>query len=93
MGNDRTKQDQSAEESRRRFLEKAGKLAIYTPPALLLMMQPAREAIARSPGCNNGVGNGPDCLPPGLQNNGKVFLDNDDVDGTPGNPQNQGGFQ
>jgi hypothetical protein len=29
---------------------------------------------------NNGVGNGPDCLPPGLEKNGKTFLDNvDDV--------------
>ena len=41
---------------------------------------------------NNGVGNGPDCLPPGLEKNGKGgTLDNDDNGGTPGNPQNQGG--
>jgi hypothetical protein len=44
---------------------------------------------------NNGVGNGPDCLPPGLEKNGKTFLDNDDgpPPGVPGGPLNQGGFQ
>lgn len=43
-------------------------------------------------GCNNGVGNGQDCLPPGLQNNGRSDLDNDDGDDdAPGNPGNRGG--
>ncbi|HUF71399.1 MAG TPA: hypothetical protein VMR74_00725 [Gammaproteobacteria bacterium] len=79
------------DETRREFLKKAGKVAVYTPPAMLAVAYPSLEAIARS-GCNNGVGNGPDCLPPGLEKNGKDFLDNDDVYGTPGNPQNRGGF-
>ena len=79
-------------ESRRNFLKTAGKIAVYTPPAMMALANPSLEAIARS-GCNNGVGNGADCLPPGLQNNEKFFLDNDDVYGTPGNPQNQGGFK
>ncbi len=87
------KSSKQVEESRRKFLEKAGKLAIYTPPVLTLMMNPSRHALARSPGCNNGVGNGSDCLPPGIDQNGKLYLDNDDVNGTPGNPQNQGGFK
>ena len=50
------------EESRREFMKTAGKLAVYTAPAMLVLMKPSREAIAAS-GCNNGVGNGPDCLP------------------------------
>ena len=79
-------------ESRRKFLKAAGKIAVYTPPAMMVLANPSLEAMAKSGGCNNGVGNGPDCLPPGLENNGKEFLDNDDVNGTPGNPQNQGGF-
>ena len=81
----------ASEESRREFIKAAGKLAVYTAPAMLVLMKPSREAIAKS-GCNNGVGNGPDCLPPGLEKNGKGgFLDNDDNGGTPGNPQNRGG--
>jgi hypothetical protein len=81
------------ENSRRTFLKAAGKLAVYAPPAMIALMQPGTSAIARSPTgrrprCNNGVGNGPDCLPPGLEKNGKTFLDNDDIFGTPGNPQN-----
>lgn len=80
------------EETRRNFLKKAGQVAVYTPPAMLAVAHPSLAQIAAS-GCNNGVGNGPDCLPPGLDKNGKDFLDNDDVTGTPGNPQNQGGFQ
>ena len=79
------------ENSRRRFLKTAGKVAIYTPPAMIALGTPSLEAIARS-GCNNGVGNGPDCLPPGIQKNGFTFLDNDDVTGIPGDPQNRGGF-
>ena len=78
-------------ESRRKFLKAAGKIAVYTPPAMMVLANPSLEAMAKS-NCNNGVGNGPDCLPPGLENNGKDFLDNDDMGGTPGDPQNQGGF-
>ena len=38
------------EESRRRFLKSAGKLAVYTPPAMLLMMQPSYAHFNRSGG-------------------------------------------
>jgi len=78
------------EKSRRKFLKTATKVAIYTPPAMMAISMPSLEAIAKS-ACNNGVGNGGDCLPPGLENNGRYDLDNDDNGGTPGNPQNQGG--
>lgn len=91
MGNDRLKNDM--EDSRREFMKAAGKLAVYTPPIMMLLMKPSQEALAKSPGCNNGVGNDSDCLPPGIEQNGKSFLDNDDTFGTPGNPQNQGGPQ
>ena len=95
MGNDGSNDIRQAgsEASRREFMKAAGKLAVYTPPVMLWLMKPGTNAIAASPGCNNGVGNGSDCLPPGLENNGKSFLDNDDTFGTPGDPQNQGGFQ
>ena len=38
----------STEESRRDFLKKAGKMAIYTPPAIMLLMHPSRHALACS---------------------------------------------
>lgn len=38
----------SDEESRREFLVKAGKFAIYTPPAVMLLMHPSKDALARS---------------------------------------------
>ena len=38
------------EESRRRFLKKAGKLAIYTPPAMAMMMQPSQASFLKSGG-------------------------------------------
>ena len=43
------------EESRRKFLKTAGKLAIYTPPAMMLLMKPNAYAVSS---CNNGFGNG-----------------------------------
>jgi hypothetical protein len=91
---DRETKIESAD-SRRDFMKAAGKLAVYTPPVMMLLMKPSKEAIAQSPGCNNGVGNGPDCVPPGLDQNGKSLLgnnENDDQGGIPGSPQNQGGF-
>jgi hypothetical protein len=39
-----------AEQARRDFMKAAGKLAIYTPPALMLLMRPSREAVAASAG-------------------------------------------
>jgi len=51
----------SDSESRRKFIKKAGKLAIYTPPAMMLLMQPAAHAVSS---CNNGLGNfGEGCSP------------------------------
>ena len=39
-----------AEKSRREFIKAAGKLAVYTPPALMLLMRPTPNAIAASAG-------------------------------------------
>ncbi len=36
----------SAQKSRREFLEKAGKLAVYTPPVIMMLAYPGTEAIA-----------------------------------------------
>lgn len=47
QGTDNT---ENVEESRRRFLKKAGKLAVYTPPAMALMMQPSHAHFLRSGG-------------------------------------------
>jgi hypothetical protein len=38
----------TAQKSRREFLEKAGKLAAYTPPTMLMLMYPGTQAIASS---------------------------------------------
>jgi len=38
----------AAEESRREFMKQAGKLAVYTPPAVVLLMRPSVNAIAQS---------------------------------------------
>lgn len=39
---------EEVEESRRRFLKQAGKLAVYAPPAMALMMQPSEASFLRS---------------------------------------------
>jgi len=51
--------------ARRDFLKKAGKFAIYTPPAIMMLMHPSAHAVRGSmkpgngPGKgNNGYGNG-----------------------------------
>ena len=36
--------------SRREFIKAAGKLAIYTPPVLMVLMRPTPDAIAQSAG-------------------------------------------
>ena len=77
--------EQEFDRARRGFLRKAAYIA---PLVATISVMPS---IAAAGSCNNGVGDGADCLPPGLQKNGKGYLDNDDVWGTPGNPQNQGG--
>lgn len=79
--------------SRRKFLKKS---AYVVPVVMTLSAAPAlagHGSPKHKKGCNNGVGNGPDCLPPGIDKNGKHYLDNDDKWGTPGNPQNRGGFK
>jgi len=38
--------DESADRARRNFLEKAGKLAAYTPPVMLALMYPGMHAVA-----------------------------------------------
>jgi hypothetical protein len=76
-------------ESRRQFLKKT---AYVVPVILTLKAMPAMAGQGSCRKGNNGVGNGPDYLPRGIQQNGKTFLDNDDHGGIPGAPQNQGGF-
>lgn len=83
--------------SRRNFLKKS---AYVVPVVMTLSATPALAGYGSPKGKdkhkykgNNGVGNGPDRLPPGLKKNGKSHLDNDDKWGTPGNPQNRGGFK
>ena len=49
--------DDSANLARRAFLEKAGKLAAYTPPTMLALMYPGMHAVASgtdSPGKKTG---------------------------------------
>ncbi|MBB5733268.1 hypothetical protein FHS61_002294 [Altererythrobacter atlanticus] len=81
---------------RRAFLGNCGKFAATVPPAMTMLMSTSlvSPAIAQSagipdgnggPGCNNGVGNGSDCAPPG---NPPV---NDGPGRGPGDPGNQGG--
>ena len=36
------------EESRRSFLKKAGKFAVYTPPAVMLLMKPSFATMSKS---------------------------------------------
>ena len=90
-----TNSEERIEKNRRAFLKKAGKYAVYTPPAMMMLMHPSANAVMKSGygRCNNGVGNGPDCLPPGIEKNGKHYLDNDDHGGVQGEPQNKGGFK
>ena len=80
---------ESYNKSRRGFIKKLA----FVPPAIVTLSVLPSIASAGSIHCDNGVGNGSDCLPQGLINNGKTFLDNDDINGIPGSPQNQGGFK
>lgn len=90
----------SMDKDRRDFLNRAGKVAIATPPALAVLMsaEGRHYALALSPGGslgggggsppsqgNNGVGNGLDPQPPG---NPPI---NDGPGTGPGNPGNRGG--
>ena len=44
--------DKTRTESRRKFLKTAGKFAVYTPPALMLMSKPGGEVFAQTGGGN-----------------------------------------
>lgn len=78
--------EHTAEASRRDFLKKAGKFAVFTPPAVMMLTKPSYARIMNSavgrPKGNNGVGNGLDGQPPG---NPPV---NDGIGTGPGNPGN-----
>ena len=54
-------QDQNEIESRRKFLKTAGKIAIYTPPALIMMSSANVRGITHS---NNGCGVASPDVPP-----------------------------
>jgi len=51
MKNEKKKEAASVEvlESRRRFLKSAGKLAIYTPPAMMVLAKPSTASVIVSP--------------------------------------------
>jgi hypothetical protein len=77
-------------ESRRKFLEDAGKLAVYTPPAVLALMQPGANAVAASIKVkgNNGLGQRwDDPQPPGLTDKPENW--NDKPSSVPGSPNNK----
>ena len=44
----------SDEKTRREFLVNAGKFAIYTTPAVMLLMHPSKGALAKSGGSGDG---------------------------------------
>jgi hypothetical protein len=44
------KSDLTKDETRREFLIKAGKIAVYTPPALMLLMHPSKTKACTSAG-------------------------------------------
>lgn len=83
--------NQDFNSSRRGFIKKMA----FVPPAIVTLSAIPAIASAGSPKFkvkgNNGVGNGKDTLPPGIQQNAKLELDNDDNGGTPGKPQSKGG--
>ena len=79
-------------EARRKFLEDAGKLAVYTPPAMVALMQPGTNAVAASAKVqvkgNNGLGQRiDDPQPLGLMD--KPGNWNDKPDSIPGQPNNR----
>jgi hypothetical protein len=84
--------NESKNNARRDFLKKT---AYAVPVILTLSATPvlAGQGSHHKSHCNNGIGNGSDCLPPGLEKNGKKYLDNDDKGGKPGSPQNKGGHK
>jgi len=50
---------ETADDARREFLRKAGRLAAYTPPVMLALMYPGAHAVASGgPGGGHGGGGG-----------------------------------
>ncbi len=62
MKDDKNSKAKDLDGSRRRFLKNAGKVAVYTPPAMLAMSSPSFEAIAQS---SSGGDETPRTTPPG----------------------------
>jgi|GEM_PF-1502590 hypothetical protein len=62
--------EEAVGQARRDFLKTAGKFAVYTPPAVMMLMKPGyarmnKSMTGRPHHGNNGIGNGPDPQPPG----------------------------
>ena len=55
---DNTNNTESSSESRRDFIKKAGKFAIYAPPAIMLMSKTGHATIASSGGRGGSGGGG-----------------------------------
>jgi len=53
-----TKNEDNVKKNRRAFLKKAGKFAVYTPPAMMLLMHPSANAVMKSAigGCDDKYG-------------------------------------
>jgi hypothetical protein len=45
-------QFESSQQTRRDFLERAGRFALYTTPTIIMLMHPGTEAIASGPDTN-----------------------------------------
>jgi len=66
------------EESRREFLIKAGKMALYIPPAMMVLMHPSRNAVA----CNQSYNPPPpNCGTGGYQSSSYSFFSGGTYDG------------
>jgi hypothetical protein len=83
MEKDIKKDVDGTESSRRKFLKTAGKFALYTPPALMVMTQASTVSFANS--CNNGFGNGDQCAPGNSLNNNNA---ENSMGGNPNHPGN-----
>lgn len=64
--------EEMAVQARRNFLKTAGKFAVYTPPAVMMLMKPGYARMNKSMTGrphhhhgDNGIGNGMDGQPPG----------------------------
>ena len=64
-----TNTEQAVGQARRSFLKTAGRFAVYTPPAVMMLMKPGyarmNYSVVGRPHGNNGIGNGLDGQPPG----------------------------